>query len=214
MASRTAFKSIPSVWSILANAGVLLVVSSAEGQSARRVPGYWVGLAAAGASGGLACEGCTDTDSRLGPSAVVTLGKTVSRKVAFGLEVSGWRRSIDRAVDHQGYLMATAYVFPGWAGTYLSGGVGLGRFVSAIDRERDRTSSLAGAVRLGVGYDMPLGRELSFAPFVSYYRSTAADLKVNGNSAGTDITQHLLQVGAGLQWNFTGAISFPAPTED
>lgn len=194
-------------------ASLLLAVPMAQAQSARRVPGLWVGLAAGAGSGGLSCDACVDTESRLGPSAVLTLGRTVSSSLGFGLELSGWRKGIDGAVDHQGFLMGTAFIFPGLGGAYLAGGVGLARFTSSVGRGRDRTSTLGGGWRIGAGYDMRFGREISLAPFISYYGSTSSGLKINGSSTGTDISHHLLQVGVGLQWNFTGAIGFPAPTE-
>jgi hypothetical protein len=191
---------------------LLLIATVLQAQSARRIPGYRVGVAAAGASAGLSCGDCADTKARFGPSASVSIGRTLSPKLGFGLEVSGWWKGVNDAVDHQGYLLATGMYFPGRTGVFVTGSVGLARFASVVGRGDDRTSTLAAAGRLGVGYDLPLGREVSVAPFASYFRSIPAGLKINGNPTGTKLSQHLLQVGVGLLWNFSGAISFPAPT--
>src|SRR3712207_1908911 len=95
-----------------------LLPSDALSQSARRVPGYWVGLGAAGALAGLQCESCADSESRLGPSAALTIGRTLSPRLGVGLEVSGWRKRVHGSVDHQGYLMPTGFFFPGQRGAY------------------------------------------------------------------------------------------------
>jgi hypothetical protein len=189
-----------------------LLPADAGAQSARRVPGYWVGLGAAGALAGLNCESCADTESRIGPSAALTIGRTLSPSLGVGLELSGWRKGVHGAVDHQGYLMATAFFFPGQRGAYLAGSLGVARFASASGRGGDRTTTLGGAWRVGAGYDFPFGREISLAPFVSYFRSVPAGLKINGNALGIEITQHMIQLGVGLQWNFSSAIAFPKPT--
>ena len=191
---------------------LLLLSARMEAQSARRIPGYWAGVAAAGASAGLSCEDCIDTNSRFGPSAVVTVGRTFSRNFGVGLEASGWWKGINGTVDHQGYLMATAFVFPTRSAAYVTGSAGLGRFASVVGRGGDRSSSLGGAWRVGAGYDLPLGREVSIAPFINYYRSLSASLKINGSATGTKLSHHMIQAGVGLHWNFSGSISFPPVT--
>lgn len=109
--------------------------------------------------------------------------------------------------------MATAFIFPTPRAAYLMAGIGITRFTSEAGRGGDRSSTLGGGARLGLGYDVPIGREVTLAPFINYFRSAAAPLKINGSNTGTQLSHSLLQLGLGFQWNFTGAMGFPSPTE-
>jgi hypothetical protein len=204
-----------SIWVVVC--GALALAPQLSAQSPRRVVGFWAGLGGGLGPGGFKCDVCGDSQTSSAPTAMLTAGRTISSKLALGLEANGWRHHADAEVEHLGYLLLTAYLFPvRRSALHLDLGLGLARGTSEVKRPggggRDRASTLSPGFRLAAGYDFSISREVSFSPFVAYARAIRADLKINGVPSGAKVSHHLLQLGLGLFWNFSGAIAFPRPT--
>jgi hypothetical protein len=202
---------------LLLAVGGLVLPSRLVGQTPRQISGFWAGLAAGGGSAGFECTGCRE--SRTGPVGSLSVGRTVSSRLAVAAEVSGWWDRADSDTEHLGYLTVNAVVFPAArSGWHVTAGVGLARGGSQLDRGEegalDRAVATGLGLSLGTGYDLHVGREVVLTPFVSYLHGTSSELKINGFATGEDVSHRVLRLGLGFYWNFTGAIVFPEPTKN
>jgi hypothetical protein len=180
--------------------GLALVSSSpALGQAAtlaNRRQGVFLGVGLGVGSARLSCDICRD-DRNGGGAGYVRFGLTASRNILLGIETLGWYDSGD--VDQLLVaVQAIAMLYPKrTSGFYLKGGLGVSEF-SAKDGDGNEVSSQAFALQVGLGLEVPVGRNLSMVPFANFLGSTGADVKFNSTVSSLSANTSLIQLGVGL----------------
>jgi hypothetical protein len=164
--------------------------------------GFWAGAGLAAGSIGVNCSGCTN-DRVNGPAGYVRLGGTLSHKLLLGGEAAGWSMTALGVDQRVGALMLDLFWYPGRTSpfflTFGIGGLGYDR-QSTVLGATNETVENAGAVTLGLGYDVRIGRNVSIVPFANAYGSSAVKRKVNGTEVITngDVRRDMVQLGVGI----------------
>jgi hypothetical protein len=186
----------------LATAAVLATPLQAQLYKVPDRHGLWAGAGLAAGSIGAICDGCGD-NRVFGPAAYLRAGGTLTEKLLLGVELTGW--GMDDGGVRQGLGSAMVDLF--WYPT-LSADFHLKFGVGGLTYERrtevlgttQTTTETAGAVSLGVGYDLRVGGNVSLVPFLNLYGSADVKRKVNGTEVitGGDFRRDMVQLGLGL----------------
>jgi len=168
--------------------------------------GAWFGAGVGYGAVKLSCGICRDEGGRIGgPSGYLRVGATLSQSFLLGAEMSLWRGKADQvdpaeptvtrtSVD----LFAVAYWYPSLAhGFYLKGGLGLVSWRGGGDQLT--TKSIGGV--LGVGYEIPVNRQWSIAPFFNYVDSSNGTLRREGADLPYDGSTSMYQMGLGFTYH-------------
>ena len=187
---------------ILATAAVLATPLQAQLYEVPDRHGFWGGIGLAAGSIGSSCDGCGDNRT-FGPAAYLRAGGTLTDKLLLGVEVAGW--GLDESGVRQGLASALVDLF--WYPTlsadfHLKFGLGVLSYERRTDAlgSNSTTTETAGAVSLGLGYDLRLGGNVSLVPFVNAYGSSDVKRKVNGTEVitGGGFRRDMVQLGLGL----------------
>jgi len=140
--------------------------------------GFW--LAGGIGVGGFAwqCDGCSH-ERHDALSWSLRLGWTPTKSLLLGFEGIGSSLAVGGASIRPGYMALTAYWYPNTSGLFLKGGLGDGfhfRKTTTARLERD-----GGALVLGTGYDVRVGRKISITPMLSLWRSARANLRTDSS---------------------------------
>lgn len=172
-------------------AGLLVLLAACaatgvEAQGASRRQGFWFsgGLG----YGSLGCDGCVDRTGGL--SGGLSLGGTLSPKLLLGVGTTGWTRSEDGATLTVGTLDARVRFYPSvTGGFFLTGGLGLSSISASVDGFGS-DSELGVGVVLGLGVDIPIGRNTSVTPFLNGIGMNTSNADANVGQLGLAITLH------------------------
>lgn len=159
--------------------------------------GFWIGFGVGDGSLGWECDGCA-SQSHNGPTGYLKLGGTPSAKVRLGAEIDTW--SLDFGPAKVTAVVAAFAVdwYPGASGGFfVKGGVGGSSYFRETASSNAKSSS--GALLLGAGYDVRVGRNISLTPMLTFWGSGKADLEDNGAAINTG----LRHTGATLQLGIT-----------
>lgn len=142
---------------------------SATLEAWQRRKGFYIGFGLGYGSLGVSCGECDfDFDREGGFSGWFELGGTLSPNWLLGAETNGWVKDSDSGTF--GLLSLSATVYPSRrSGFFLSFGPG---FASYSD---DGYDASAFGARVGVGFDIPIGRSTSLTPKLQYFRSFGLD---------------------------------------
>lgn len=172
-------------------------VLPAQRRSSDTRSSFWYGF---GLSPGWARVGCSicAKDRASGISAFVRMGGGVGRRVRIGAEFAAWRRREGGVTQSLTAVGAAAYWYPeGRRGLYLKGGLGL--VSHHAEDQGDVIASSGIGPEMGIGYEFPVGRNWSLAPFFSYaIGSIAGEVKYNGAQVTDQATISFFQLGVSL----------------
>lgn len=157
--------------------------------------GFWISFGVGWGNLSWECDGCPSQDHG-GPTGFLRLGGAPSQKVLLGAEFNGWSLDIGPANITAGYSAFTVYWYPSaTGGLFIKGGLGGG--VYSRDNGTSEATSTSGAILLGAGYDIRVGRKISLSPMLTLWSSSKADLKDNGATLDTGFRHSggTLQVG-------------------
>ncbi len=163
--------------------------------------GVWFGFGFGGGSEANDCSGCGAART-LDLAGSVSLGGTLGRHLLLGGQLTGWSHSAGGVDAALGFVTAVVTWYPAAAGPlFLDAGLG-GMSYSQSDGTT-RTDATAGALQLGLGYDLRARRNLSITPFVTAFASTPAAFSANGVPLATQgkVTISLVLFGVGLTWH-------------
>lgn len=164
-------------------------------QGARRA-GPWLAAGLGHGSAQLTCSICTGGRDG-GTSGFLRAGATLSRQFLLGVEVLGWYRSTGPADYLLTSMQAVALVYPVPSrGFYLKAGLGLAQYKATDDQ--DEVFSRALAAQVGAGYEVPVSRGISVAPFVNFLGTSGADVRFNDIVSDLSANSSLIQVGLGV----------------
>jgi len=124
--------------------------------------------------GTLGCQGCSGREGSI--SGNLSLGGTLSPRVLLGVSTNGWTKSDSGSTLTVAAVTAAVRFYPSPTGGLING------FGSA--------SQTGGAVLLGVGYDIPIGRSVSLTPYWNGYALTYSGGDANVGQLGLGITVH------------------------
>lgn len=163
---------------------LFLATTTASAQVQRK--GFWF-------SGGLGygSVSCDDCDDRTGGGAgYLSLGGTVSPRWLLGVGTAGYTRDDDGVTYSVGTLDFRVRFYPSvTGGFFLTGGIGFGSIrVDVEDGPEDSESG--GALLLGLGYDVQIGRNVSLTPFANAFGVGNDDTDANVLQIGLGITVH------------------------
>jgi hypothetical protein len=175
-------------------AATCLAIGSAAAQDG--VPqhaGFWVGFGLGGGSN------LTDgyDDARLGGSAYVRLGGTITQRLLVGGEAIGWARTQNGSTLSQGNVTASVLFYPARHGFYLKAGAGFASWSQASSSGNTTTTTAEGGfgATFGGGYDVRLGRNLYLTPNLDVlFQAVPSDIFTN-------TTGYLILFTLGLTWH-------------
>ncbi len=137
--------------------------------------------------GSMHCRFC---DNRYGaPSGGLSFGGTLSPRLLLAGATAFWTRSDGRVRRSAGIVDFRLRYYPSLTGGFfLTGGLGVGGLRASFD---DITVSESGvAALLGLGYDVPIGTNVSLTPFLNGFGFRTRDGGVDVLQAGLGITVH------------------------
>jgi hypothetical protein len=166
-------------WFLLA----ALLPASLAAQRPQIREGFWIGFGLGQGNLNWKCDSCVAQDHG-GPTGFLRLGGTLSQKVLLGAELNFWSLDFGATEITAGYTAFTAYWYPSaTGGLFLKGGFG-GAIYTRQTGTAEATSK-GGAIVLGGGYDIRVGRKISITPMLSFWGSNKADLTDNGTTVET-----------------------------
>jgi hypothetical protein len=177
-----------SLMGTLALALCLATQLAAQDGDARR-QGFWFNIGLGYGTADFNCDNCGDTDREGGLGGNLALGGTLSEQFLLGVESDGWYKEESGVKSLFGNLTLAAYLYPS-ASTdfFLKGGVGLASYRFSNGGSED---DMGIGLMAGAGYDIPIGRNTSITPTVTF------NFGAMGDHAGAEsVTQNWITIGA------------------
>ena len=159
-------------------------IAAAQDTGARS--GFWANIGLG--YGSLAQE---DFNGRQGGETVqLVAGGTVSNRLLVGGSLNGWSRLENGARVEAGLVAVFArYYASEEGGFFLSGGLGIGTIHEDVSHSGPGTETGFGGLA-GLGYDLPIGGDVSLTPFVNWFLVGNSDANVNVVQIGLGATIH------------------------
>jgi hypothetical protein len=158
----------------------VLLAGSASAQQAQKHEGFWIGGGLG--YGSLGCDGCDRTGA---PSGYLKLGGTLRQNILLGVETNGWTKSEAGNRLTMGNVSGAVYWYPmATNGMFVKAGAGY----SVLDSGFGSTSGFG--LLGGVGYDVPVGRNLSITPVANWFRGSFDGGSANVLQIGLGVTSH------------------------
>jgi hypothetical protein len=126
------------------------------------------------------------------------LGKTLSPRLAVGVELDSYFRSEELADISLFNATAAFYLYPWDAGLFVKGGLGLAR--AGVSFEEDDLSGLGFGAMLGVGYDFPIGDTLAVTPQATYWFGSPGELSVDDIDVLHGFKHNVIEIGVGISF--------------
>jgi len=187
----------------------LLSVWPAAAQDAGKPPapnrpqGWWGSAGVDFSAIRFACQDCgDDMPVYESPSMAVSIGKTIGRKVAFGVELSVAYPSLQTGARVAASSLAgMARWYPAQSPFYLKFSVGLARVRASLATQDGTDSAIRNGtgIAFGAGYDIRVGRSVALTPYGGWYMSAIGDI---GDPSGTnyqrDVSWNTWTFGVGV----------------
>jgi hypothetical protein len=157
--------------------------------------GFWISF---GLGVGMNLTEGADRDSGIGGSGYFRVGGTLNQRVLLGGEAFGWTSQQHDDVITHGNVMFIAMLFPRYdSGIFLRGGVGIaGVTRTAVAGSSSEIRAEGGlGTTAGVGFNVRLGRQLSFTPSINWV------LQLIGAGKDSMYANSDLVFTLGLTWN-------------
>lgn len=182
---------------VLGCAIALLLTHGLQAQRPQARSGFWYAFGLGLGWARVSCQIC-QADHRPGLSAYLRLGGGVRSNVLIGAELAAWNRNTNQVEQALVALSAAAYWYPSRRRPlYLKGGVGF-----STHRAEDGTDVITSTglgPQMGIGYELPVGRNVFLAPFFNAtYGALAGGVKFNGGRVTDQATITLVQIGVAL----------------
>lgn len=156
-----------------------------SGRSERN--GFFLGLGFG--PGWISADG-VDVSER-GVSNMLRLGKALNQQVLVGVSINGWIKSQLHGFGF-GTVTGTVTYYPSASGgLFVNGGLGLGAEYNG------EGGGIGPALLLGLGYDIPVLRNISVTPFANMFGSLIDDSYFGGGFEA----YHVEQIGVGLTFH-------------
>ncbi len=183
--------------------GTLALPVSAFAQSPRtQSGGMWWSVSAAAAGARLACDICDPTRDA-GPAVEAAVGTYATPAVRVGVEGGAWTFRDEGFRETVYTAGVTAEIHPRReSGLYLIGGLGwTGYRAGDVDAEPDEEGFHYNAprLRLGIGWDLPLGSSWSVGNRVTLDASSLGTLTDEGTPIATAVGMSLVRFGIYLR---------------
>jgi hypothetical protein len=176
-----------------------LAVAPLSAQTPKR-SGFWLGVGAGWGSARLNCNICQkDRDDAV--SGYAQLGYTVTPQFLLGLESNLWYNPGTPTDQTMGTIGLIGQFYPSASnGLYFKIGANLAKYWAKDDaRNEFKTKAVGGLV--GVGYEVPIGTNLTIAPFVTVLGSANSDFTYNDTKVNGSANTSLIQLGLGFTWH-------------
>lgn len=166
--------------------------------------GWWGGFGAGIAALRFACADCGDDQPVYeAPAVAVTFGKSIGRKVAFGVEYGGSFPTIEsgtRVVASS--LTGMARWYPSPAPLFLKFGVGLSRVRATVTSNGQTVSEIRNGTGIvfGIGWDVRLGRSAALTPYAGWHMSAIGDIGDEATAQKRDVSWNT--------WTFGVSVTF------
>lgn len=139
--------------------------------------GFFLGLGGGAGSSRVECDLCSD-DTERGGAGWFTIGGTVSQRLRLAADFNAWTQDDNGTRTSLGTGTFSALFYPSAEGNFfLKGGVG---YSSTIVNDNDAGLEAKGqgfGVAFGIGYDLRVGRALSFTPQFTIFGGNTGDVK-------------------------------------
>jgi len=184
-------------WPVLLLLGALATSPLSAQTPVRK--GFWFGGGAGWGSARLNCNICQkDRDDAF--SGYLQLGYTVTPQFLLGLESNLWYNPGNPTDQTMGTLGLVGQFYPGRTnGFYFKIGANLAKYW-AKDNDKNpnefKTQALGGLV--GVGYEVPIGTNVTIAPFLTVIGSANSDFFYNSTKVNGSANTSLIQIGLGV----------------
>jgi len=182
---------------VLTSAILLGLPSGLAAQRREARTGVWFDVGLGAGWGHVGCYICR-SDRPSGLSGHLRLGGGVSKRVLIGGEAAMWRHRTSSVHQTLAALSAAAYWYPTpRTPLYLKGGLGW-----VTHRAEDGTNVITSTgfgPQMGIGYELPVGRTLYFAPyFNAIFGVVGGSVKFNGGDVTSSPRVTLIQLGVAL----------------
>jgi len=165
--------------------------------------GWWGGFGGGMAALRFACADCGDSQPVYeAPAMAISFGKSIGRKVAFGVEYGGAFPSLDsgaRVVASS--LTGLARWYPSLtAPVFLKFGVGLSRVRASLASNGETISEIRNGTGIvfGIGWDIRVGRSAALTPYAGWYMSAIGDIGAEGTAQKRDVSWNTWTFGLGV----------------
>ena len=159
----------------------------APAASPGRPDGWWGAVGGGVSAIRFACQDCgDDMPVYESPSMAVSIGKTIGRKVAFGVELNVAFPALETGTRVAASALAgMARWYPAQSPFYVKFSVGLSRVRASLATEDGTDSAIRNGtgIAFGAGYDIRVGRAVALTPYAGWYMSAIGDI---GDPSGTN----------------------------
>lgn len=169
--------------------------------------GFYLGFGGGWGSAKVESDQGSSTDRESSGVGYIKAGGALNRHLLFGGELNAWRKTatIDtntEATLKMYNLAATLTYYPGATnGFFIKGGAGVALLgseftVPGAKLQLDMGNGLG--VIAGLGYDIPLGGNVSITPALNVWRGDIGDLTVGSQTRFTNWTQNVVDLTIGI----------------
>jgi hypothetical protein len=164
--------------------------------------GWWGGFGVGFSALRFACADCGDDQPvNEAPSVAFSFGKSIGRKVAFGVEYGGAFPSLETGAQVvASSLTGMARWYPSDSPIFLKFGVGLSRVRATVTSDGQTTSEIRNGTGIvfGIGWDVRLGRSAALTPYAGWYMSAIGDIGAEGTNQARDVSWNTWTFGLGV----------------
>jgi hypothetical protein len=182
----------------------LLVMNAvpATAQLYDRRQGFWASVGAAYGSANITCDDCQD-GPRVGSfSPSIRLGGTISEHVRLGIMADAWTHSSAGQSEWLGNFGGLVLYYPQERrGLFLEGGAGWSFYWGQVTP--DDVSGMGSGFSIGIGYDHPIGHQLSVTPRFHYQYGNVGTINYSGGLGlfTTGWKQNMWSLGVALTYH-------------
>jgi hypothetical protein len=165
--------------------------------------GWWGGFGGGISALRFACADCGDDQPVYeAPAVAVAFGKSIGRKVAFGVEYGGAFPTLDSGARMvASSLTGMARWYPADFPIFLKFGIGLSRVRATVTSNGETVSDIRNGTGIvfGAGWDFRVGRSVALTPYVGWYMSAIGDIgDPNSTTQRRDVSWNTWSFGVGI----------------
>jgi hypothetical protein len=164
--------------------------------------GFTIAFGVGSGSVGFTCDFCS-SDRRKDGTAFLRIGGAISPNIILAGQTRGWTHEEAGETTTVGFLLGDVLFYPmSESGLYVEGGLGIGTMSNKDNNSGDELTLTGGALSVGTGYDIRVGRNFSLTPFIAFAGTGKGTPKQNGTTIpGGRLSTNLWQFGIGFTWH-------------